>query len=589
MKTKIETIRPHRRALGQALGLALAFAGLASGFAQQVPVEEHTLSNGMKLLMVERHHSPAVAGGWVARVGSVNERPGITGIAHLFEHMMFKGTPTIGTSDAKRDAEIIEQQEQVRDAMRREETKMRLAVRRGEIDDRVKPENKTERYRELEAQFKELIAAQRKVLVKNEFDRIYTTAGASGMNAFTSNDMTGYFITVPANKLELWAWMESERLLRPVFREFYAERDVVFEERRMRTESTPLGKFQESLEALFWESHPYGWPVIGWPSDIPAITKAQADEFYALHYAPQNITLILVGDFKADEAAKLCERYFGRIPRGEQNAPEIVTLEMSQKVEKRMNAEAEANPQVDILWHTPATGHPDAHALEVLAAVLSGRSGRLHKALVLGDEVATSAFAHQMARKYAGMFNIGGEAKDPKMPSDVEAAIYEEVERLKNEPVSARELQKVKNNFAAMAVRRTSSNFHLLVQLIQYEGGGDWKSINTEIPGILKVTAEDIQRVAEKYLVKENRTVATYTRKPGTKAPDDPALAGLSGEQQAIVRRISSQIKSETNLERLQQRLETMETQLAQADGKQQGLMKIIMVKVAERIAELSK
>ena len=589
MKTKIETIRPHRRALGQALGLALAFAGLASGFAQQVPVEEHTLSNGMKLLMIERHHSPAVAGGWVARVGSVNERPGITGIAHLFEHMMFKGTPTIGTSDAKRDAEIIEQQEQVRDVMRREETKMRLAVRRGEIDDMVKPENKTERYRELEAQFKELIAAQRKVLVKNEFDRIYTTAGASGMNAFTSNDMTGYFITVPANKLELWAWMESERLLRPVFREFYAERDVVFEERRMRTESTPLGKFQESLEALFWESHPYGWPVIGWPSDIPAITKAQADEFYALHYAPQNITLILVGDFKADEAAKLCERYFGRIPRGEQNAPEIVTLEMSQKVEKRMNAEAEANPQVDILWHTPATGHPDAHALEVLAAVLSGRSGRLHKALVLGDEVATSAFAHQMARKYAGMFNIGGEAKDPKMPSDVEAAIYEEVERLKNEPVSARELQKVKNNFAAMAVRRTSSNFHLLVQLIQYEGGGDWKSINTEIPGILKVTAEDIQRVAEKYLVKENRTVATYTRKPGTKAPDDPALAGLSGEQQAIVRRISSQIKSETNLERLQQRLETMETQLAQADGKQQGLMKIIMVKVAERIAELSK
>ena len=589
MKTKIETIRPHRRALGQALGLALAFAGLASGFAQQVPVEEHTLSNGMKLLMVERHHSPAVAGGWVARVGSVNERPGITGIAHLFEHMMFKGTPTIGTSDAKRDAEIIEQQEQVRDAMRREETKMRLAVRRGEIDDMVKPENKTERYRELEAQFKELIAAQRKVLVKNEFDRIYTTAGASGMNAFTSNDMTGYFITVPANKIELWAWMESERLLRPVFREFYAERDVVFEERRMRTESTPLGKFQESLEALFWESHPYGWPVIGWPSDIPAITKAQADEFYALHYAPQNITLILVGDFKADEAAKLCERYFGRIPRGEQNAPEIVTLEVSQKVEKRMNAEAEANPQVDILWHTPATGHPDAHALEVLAAVLSGRSGRLHKALVLGDEVATSAFAHQMARKYAGMFNIGGEAKDPKMPSDVEAAIYEEVKRLKNEPVSARELQKVKNNFAAMAVRRTSSNFHLLVQLIQYEGGGDWKSINTEIPGILKVTAEDIQRVAEKYLVKENRTVATYTRKPGTKAPDDPALAGLSGEQQAIVRRISSQIKSETNLERLQQRLETMETQLAQADGKQQGLMKIIMVKVAERIAELSK
>ena len=589
MNTKTETRRPRRRALGQALGLALTLAAVVLGQAQQVPVEERTLSNGMKLLMVERHHSPAVAGGWVARVGSVNERPGITGIAHLFEHMMFKGTPTIGTSDAKRDAEIIEQQEVVRDAMRREETKMRLALRRGEIDDLAKPENKTERYRELEAQFNELIAAQREVLVKNEFDRVYTTAGASGMNAFTSNDMTGYFITVPANKLELWAWMESERLLRPVFREFYAERDVVFEERRMRTESTPLGKFQESLEALFWESHPYGWPVIGWPSDIPAITKAQADAFYALYYAPQNITLILVGDFKVGEAVKLCERYFGRIPRGEKNPPEVVTLEVAQKVEKRMNAEAEANPQVDILWHTPAAGHPDAHALDVLAAVLSGRSGRLHKALVLGDEVATSAFAHQLTRKYAGMFNIGGEAKEPKTPGDVEAAIYAEVERLKNEPVSARELQKVKNNFAAMAVRRASSNFHLLVQLIQYEGGGDWKSINTEIPSILEIKAEDIRRVAQKYLTKENRTVATFTRKAGTKVPDDPALAGLSGEQQAVVRRIASQIKSEISLERLQQQLQTMEAQLGQADGKQQGLIKIIMVKVAERIAELSK
>ncbi|MEE2946696.1 MAG: pitrilysin family protein [Verrucomicrobiota bacterium] len=589
MKTNREARRPCSWGFGRAIGLAIALNGVALSQAQQVPVEERTLSNGMKLLMVERHHSPTVAGGWVARVGSVNERPGITGIAHLFEHMMFKGTPTIGTSDAERDAEIIEQQEQVREAMRREEAKMRLALRRGEIDDLAKPENKTERYRELEIQFKDLITAQREVLVKNEFDRIYTTAGASGMNAFTSNDMTGYFITVPANKLELWAWMESERLLRPVFREFYAERDVVFEERRMRTESTPLGKFQESLEALFWESHPYGWPVIGWPSDIPAITKAQADEFYALHYAPQNITLILVGDFQNEQTLGLCERYFGRIPRGSTNPPEVVTLEVAQKVEKRMNAEAETNPQVDILWHTPAAGHPDTHALEVLAAVLSGRSGRLHKALVLGDEVATSSFAHQLARKYAGMFNIGGEAKEPKTPGDVEAAIYVEVDRLKNEPVSERELQKVKNNFAAMAVRRASSNFHLLVQLIRYEGGGDWRAINTEIPGILEVTAEDIRRVAQKYLVKENRTVATYTRKPGTKVPDDPALAGLSAEQQAIVRRISSQIKSDKNRERLEKQLEAMESQLGQADGKQQGLMKIIMVKIAERIAELSK
>ena len=569
--------------------LLCLFACTGPVYGQQVDVKERTLSNGMKLLMLERHHSPTIAGGWVVRVGSVNERPGITGIAHLFEHMMFKGTPAIGTKDAKRDAEIINEQEIVRDAMRLEESKMRLALRRGEINDLEKAENKTPRYRELEVKFNELIKNQREILVKNEFDRIYTTAGASGMNAFTSNDMTGYFITVPANKLEMWTWMESERLLRPVFREFYAERDVVFEERRMRTESTPLGKFQESLEALFWESHPYGWPVIGWPSDIPSISKAQADEFYSLYYAPQNITLVLVGDFKVEEAEGLCEKYFGRIPRGKKRIPEVVTSEVAQKVEKRMNAEAEANPQVDILWHSPAAGHPDARALKVLAAVLSGRSGRLHKSLVLDKELATTAFAQQMSRKYAGMFNVGGESKDTKTPADVENGIYDEINRLKSELVSDRELQKVKNNFAAMAVRRTSSNFHMLLQLIQYEGVDSWKAINTEIPNILEVEAEDIQRVARKYLIKENRTVATYTRKSGVKAPDDPSLAGLSADQQAVVRRISKQIKLEKNKESLEQQLKTMEEQLGQAGEKQEGLMKIIMIKIAERLAELSK
>ena len=569
--------------------LLCLFACTGPVYGQQVDVKERTLSNGMKLLMLERHHSPTIAGGWVVRVGSVNERPGITGIAHLFEHMMFKGTPAIGTKDAKRDAEIINEQEIVRDAMRLEESKMRLALRRGEINDLEKAENKTPRYRELEVKFNELIKNQREILVKNEFDRIYTTAGASGMNAFTSNDMTGYFITVPANKLEMWTWMESERLLRPVFREFYAERDVVFEERRMRTESTPLGKFQESLEALFWESHPYGWPVIGWPSDIPSISKAQADEFYSLYYAPQNITLVLVGDFKVEEAEGLCEKYFGRIPRGKKRIPEVVTSEVAQKVEKRMNAEAEANPQVDILWHSPAAGHPDARALKVLAAVLSGRSGRLHKSLVLDKELATTAFAQQISRKYAGMFNVGGESKDTKTPADVENGIYDEINRLKSELVSDRELQKVKNNFAAMAVRRTSSNFHMLLQLIQYEGVDSWKAINTEIPNILEVEAEDIQRVARKYLIKENRTVATYTRKAGVKAPDDPSLAGLSADQQAVVRRISKQIKLEKNKESLEQQLKTMEEQLGQAGEKQEGLMKIIMIKIAERLAELSK
>src|SRR5204863_3769497 len=240
------------------------------------------------------------------------------------------------TKDDQRDLQILAEQERVSDKMRREERKMRAEYRKGEIDDLLKPENKTDRYKELEKRFNELITQQREILVKNEFDRIYTANGASGMNAFTTEDMTGYFINVPANKLELWMWMESERLLRPVFREFYAERDVVFEERRMRTESTPLGRFAESFESMTWESHPYGWPTVGWPSDIPAITKAQADDFYSLYYAPQNVTLILAGDFKTAQITSLAQKYFSRIPRGKAEPPDVVTLEVKQVAEKRM-------------------------------------------------------------------------------------------------------------------------------------------------------------------------------------------------------------------------------------------------------------
>jgi len=243
--------------------LSLVLSGsLASLHAQKVPVVETNLANGMRLLMVERHDEPSVAGGWVAHVGSANERPGITGIAHLFEHMMFKGTPTIGTKNYKKDLEIISRQERIRNEMRQEERKMRAAYRRGEIDDMFKPENKTPRYKELEKEFDKLIAEQREILVKNEYDQIYSANGGSSMNAFTSDDMTAYFVNVPANKLELWMWMESERILHPVFREFYAERDVVFEERRMRTDSTPLGKFEEEFSAMFWESLPYSWPTV---------------------------------------------------------------------------------------------------------------------------------------------------------------------------------------------------------------------------------------------------------------------------------------------------------------------------------------
>ncbi len=494
--------------------LLLLALGTGVAQAQKVPVIEKTLANGMKLLMVERHDEPSVAGGWVAHVGASNERPGITGIAHLFEHMMFKGTETIGTKDYKKDLEILAEQEKVRDEMRKEEAKMRAMYRKGEIDDLMKPENKTPRWQELNKKFNELVAAERKILVKNEFDQIYSAAGGTQMNAFTTEDMTAYFVAVPANKLELWIWMESERIRHPVFREFYSERDVVFEERRMRTDSTPLGKFEEEGNSMFWESVPYQWPVVGWPSDIPAISKAQADEFYALYYAPQNITLILVGDFQAADAEGLAKEYFERIPRGKKDAPEVTTLEVPQVAEKRMYAEAEANPQVDLNWHTVPFGHKDTSALNVMGRILTTRTGRFYKSLVLGSQVATGEpYASQQSQKWAGLFTAGGEAREGKTPEQVEAGILAEIEKLKHEEVPAQELQKVKNDFAAGEYRKLSSNFSVLYQLIHVEGEGDWREINEAGPKIQAVTAADIQRVAKKYFTRENLTAGIYTRK----------------------------------------------------------------------------
>jgi len=567
-------------ALVAALGLAAPIQ------AQKVPVTERNLPNGMRLLLVERHDDPSIAGGWVAHVGSANERPGITGIAHLFEHMMFKGTPTIGTTNYQRDLEIIAAQENIREQMRAEEALIRAAYRRGEITDILKPENKTPRYQELEREFAKLVQDQREIIVKNEFDRIYRTAGGSGMNAYTSQDVTAYFISVPANKLELWMWMESERLLRPVFREFYAERDVVFEERRMRTESTPTGKFEESFTAMFWESHPYHWPVVGWPSDIPAISKAQADDFYGTYYAPQNITLILVGDFRTDDAFAAAAKYFGRIPRGPRAAPDVVTLEVPAVAEKRMNAEAETNPQVEILWKTVGFGHRDSYALQILGQILATRTGRLYKGLVLTNKVATEVEAGQHSLKYGGMFYGYGEVADGHTPEEVEQGIYREIEKLQQDEVPALELQKVKNNFAAGEYRKLASNMAILQQLIRTDGMGRWQEMNEAGPKIQAVTAADVQRVAKIYFTKENRTVCTYTRKAGT-AEEDPDLAKLTDGQRQLVQQAMTKLEFPNDLAKLKASVARMDKNAAEAPDAVKPALAVIKKKLEARIAEL--
>jgi predicted Zn-dependent peptidase len=339
-------------------------------------------------------------------VGSVNERPGITGLSHFFEHMMFKGTRAIGTKDIETDLKLIEKQEMVREGIRAEMVKMHERMRRGEIDDIQRPESRTPRYLELEKEFAALVQKQRETIIKDHLDQIYTRNGGENLNAFTSEDQTAYFIRIPSNRLELWAWLESDRLLNPVFREFYSERDVVFEERRLRTESTPLGKYDEAFNALFWQAHPYLWPVVGWASDIPMYTLAQAKDYYATYYAPNNITGVLVGDFKIAEIKPLLERYFGRIPRGKVEPPPVVTLEPAALGEQRYSASAETSPTVRIWWKGVPFVHKDAAALDLLSDILSGRTGRLYKGLVLGKQIANAATASVDIRKYAGIFTL---------------------------------------------------------------------------------------------------------------------------------------------------------------------------------------
>ena len=511
--------------LARRVAAALLLAG-AAHLAQaadkpQINVQELTLGNGMRWLLYEHHDAPTIAAGWVAHVGSVNERPGITGISHLFEHMMFKGTRTIGTKDIAKDLQIIAEQEKVRAEMRAEMTRLRERLRRGEIDDVARPENQTERYRELDKKFDELVKQQRENIVKDHMDQIYTRNGGEALNAGTSEDWTIYFVRLPRNRLELWSWLESDRLLNPVFREFYSERDVVYEERRMRTESTPLGKYDEAFTALFWDAHPYGWPVVGWPSDLPAITKEDADLYFGLYYAPNNLTGVLVGDFEAAEVKPVLERYFGRIPRGKSDPPEMVTEEPKQLAEKRYLAEAETSPTVRIWWHGATFVHKDQAALDLLSDVLSGRTGRLYKGLVRGREVANEVSASVDPRKYSGIFQLEAVVKDGKDPGEVEKAIDEEIARLQKEPVPAEELQKVRNQAKANSFRRLSSPFSIAIQLLIYDGLGDWRYMNTSAEKLDAVTAADLQRVAQAYLTRENRTVGIFLRR-GRRPPRIP-------------------------------------------------------------------
>jgi predicted Zn-dependent peptidase len=463
-------------------------------FEENVTVE--TLDNGLTVVIYERPTAPVVSFFTHVDVGSAQEVPGITGLAHMFEHMAFKGTSVIGTKNYKKEAKAIEAVDQAYAALAAEET------RPGGGD--------AEKIEELKAKLKEAQDAADEYLVANEFGEIIDRAGGVGLNAFTNTDTTGYMFSLPANKVELWAYLESERFLDPVFRQFYLERDVVQEERRMRTDSNPIGRMIEQFQAVAFEAHPYRQPVVGYMSDLKRFTREDAEAFYSRYYVPANMTVAIVGDVQAKQLLPIVRKYFERLPAGEEPPP-LRTIEPPSKTEKIVVMPDPSQPVYVEGYHRPAAAHPDDAVYDAIADILStGRDSRLYRSLVRDKQIAlvAGAFNGYPGTKYPHLMLFFGLTSPGHENEEVQAAIRDEIERITSEPVSADELTKVKVRAKANLIRGLTSNSGIAMQLATNQARyGDWRELFRSVEKIDQVTQEDILRVAQATFVPTNRIV----------------------------------------------------------------------------------
>lgn len=508
-------------ALVGCLTLAPSFAG-GPNLADRVI--EHKLANGLTVLMVERHQTPVVSINITFAVGGVNEQVGQTGLAHLYEHMAFKGTRTIGTKNYEKEKPILD--ELARVGMELEERQRELAKKYGppSADEQAAVDALQKRFAELQAQ-----AAQ--YVVGNEMALLYQRHGGVGLNASTGKDLTRYTISLPANRLPLWAAVEADRMANPVLREFYKERGVVMEERRLRNDDSPQGSLFETFTSAAFRAHQYGVPTIGWGSDIMSLTPAATEAFFKTYYGPNRATIALVGDVNPNEVIALIENTFGRIPAAPPPPP-LVTVEPEQRGERRVEVEFDAEPMLAIGYHKPGLGHPDDDVFDVIDAVLTdGVTSRLHQTLVREKRLAASvnSDANYPGVRAPNLFIVTATPLAPHTAAEVEAAIYEELERLKREPVSAKELEKVVNNLDADLVRALRSNSGLASQLALYQTvAGDWRYVLQSRDRVAAVTPADIQRVAQQYLTKTNRTVGMLAKKNTPKHTAAMAASGVA-------------------------------------------------------------
>ena len=465
-------------------------------------VTEFTLANGLHFIVIERHDAPVVSFHTYMNVGSVDDPGGETGLAHMFEHMAFKGTSTIGTKNWVAEKAALAAVEQVYDRLDAERN-------RGARADAKK-------IAALQAELTAAIEKADSFVEENEYDRVVESNGGLDMNAGTGEDSTNYYYSFPSNRIELWFLLESSRFLDPVFREFYKERDVVREERRMRVESNPQGKLVENMLAAAYAAHPYRNMPGGWAGDIEHFRRPDAERFYKRYYVPANMTIGIAGDVNPAEARRLAEKYFGRLA-ARPLPSRYRTEEPVQEGEKRVVVSSPAQPFMVIAYKRPDEHSPDDAAIAVLDAVLSdGRTGLIYKDMVRDKQIALGAGSQPVfpGGKYPSLFLFFIAPGTGHSVEENEKELYQIIEQVKTTPADRETLQRVKTKLRADLIRKLASNSGLAAELCgYYVRYGDWRKLFTELDEYDKVTAEDVQRVAKTYLVQDHRTVS-YTFMP---------------------------------------------------------------------------
>lgn len=460
-------------------------------------VVERTLSNGIKLLILERHFSPTVSIRMMFRTGSADEVSGKTGLAHMFEHMLFKGTRTLGTTNYAAEAPLLKQVDALRQQLLREKDK-------GGRADQGRIAQLLERLRAVEEKANAWV-------VENELWNLYEREGASALNANTSRDYTQYIVDLPSNKLTLWALLDSDRIRNPVFRQFYQEREVVKEERRMRVDTHPEGKLFEDFLAVAYLAHPYRYPTIGWESDLDHLSASDLQHFYERNYTPDQLTIAIVGDVKASAAAALVEKYFGgwRAPSLTRTPP---TEEAPQTGVRRLTVTFDAQPRVLMGFHIPGFPHADHATSYALSSLLgSGTTSRLYKALVEKKKVATALeTGHDYpGERYAPLLIISAAPRHPRRTEDVLKAIEEELERLKKEPVAEWELEKIRAGVDVGLLNTLQTNAGMAGTLVYNQTVfGDWRYLLRFQKRIHELTSQELQNFARKIFVDDNKTIA---------------------------------------------------------------------------------